>query len=33
MPSTSEVEVIAVQRRRRYCAEEKQRLVEQTFQP
>lgn len=33
MPSTSEVEVFAVQRRRRYSAEEKQRLVEQTFQP
>ena len=33
MPNTSEVEVFAVQRRRRYSAEEKQRLVEQTFQP
>ena len=33
MPSTSEVEVFAVQRRRRYSAEEKQRLVEATFQP
>ena len=32
MPS-AEVEVLAVQRRRRYSAAEKQRLVEQTFQP
>jgi transposase len=29
----AEVEVLAVQRRRRYSAEEKQRLVEQTLQP
>jgi transposase len=32
MPS-SEVEVLAVQRRRRYTAEEKQRMVEETYQP
>jgi transposase len=32
MPS-AEVEVLTVQRRRRFSAEEKQRLVEQTLQP
>jgi transposase len=32
MPS-AEAEVFAVQRRRRYSGEEKQRLVEETFQP
>ena len=32
MPS-AEIEVLAVQRRRRYSAEEKQRLVEETLQP
>jgi transposase len=32
MPS-AEVEVFAVQRRRRFSAEEKQRLVHETFQP
>ena len=29
----SEVEVLAVQRRRRYSAEEKQRIVQETYQP
>ena len=29
----SEVEVLAVQRRRRYSAEEKQRMVQETYQP
>lgn len=33
MPSAGQVEVFSVQRRRRFSAEEKQRLVEQTFQP
>lgn len=32
MPS-AEVEVLAVQRRRRYSAEEKQRMVQETYQP
>src|ERR1017187_2973697 len=30
---SAEIEVLAVQRRRRYSAEEKQRLVEETLQP
>jgi transposase-like protein len=29
----SEVEVLAMQRRRRYSAEEKQRMVQETYQP
>ena len=32
MPS-SEIEVLAVQRRRRFSAEEKQRMVQETYQP
>ena len=31
--SMSEVEVLSVQRRRRYSAEEKQRMVQETYQP
>ena len=32
MPS-SEIEILAVQRRRRFSAEEKQRMVQETYQP